>query len=447
MVPLKFNTMKSFNFFLLLNIIAIFSFSQPCIVTQKWGDTKPVYSTVTGKPDTGYYKVWNENGQYGLVTYSAELVVPMLYDDDFETTGNLLVVKNRNKKLIDLWDLVKKSKVKLPGVNGNMQVGNNGLIAVEAANRKWGYCDTKGKMFIPFKYDYALAFVNGNAVIMIGEKFGVINDKGVVVIPSKYSDLLPVGQHLLITRVDSKDGATSNYGLIDYKMKPLVPEIYKKATQRDGVIEFEKHKRANILYNNNGNVLTEANVYVPTNGNKMLRVEDGRIVVVGEDKKWFVIDTTGKKYLTDKYYFLYTPQSRLTKQSTDVYLFASQPGENVNYGVVKLDGTVLLQDVYADIIAATENRFYTKLPGSNIKYSLMDGGGKSIITDLCDECLDFSDVYLIAKKNNKIGVINSLTGEIVVPFIYDKFNSPNNCYTIMSDEKAQVTYNQNFIKQ
>jgi hypothetical protein len=219
--------------------MSVTSFAQPCVVTEKWGDSKPIYSTLTGKPDTGYFKVWNEKGQYGVVSANAELIVPILYDDDFETTGNLLIAKDRNKKLIVLWDLVKKTKVKLPGVNSNTAVGNNGLIAIEAANRKWGFCDVKAKLILPFKYDYASAFVSNRAVVMMGEKFGVINEKGVVVMPFKYNDLYPVGDHLLVTRIDSKDGATSNYGSIDYQGNQLVPEIYNQATQRDGILEFK----------------------------------------------------------------------------------------------------------------------------------------------------------------------------------------------------------------
>ncbi|HNF47667.1 MAG TPA: hypothetical protein PK695_12810, partial [Chitinophagaceae bacterium] len=96
--------MKSLIIFFLLSLMSVTSFAQPCVVTEKWGDSKPIYSTLTGKPDTGYFKVWNEKGQYGVVSAIAELVVPMLYDDDLETTGNLLVAKNRNKKLIELWD-------------------------------------------------------------------------------------------------------------------------------------------------------------------------------------------------------------------------------------------------------------------------------------------------------------------------------------------------------
>ena len=437
--------MKSLIIFFLLSLMSVTSFAQPCVVTEKWGDSKPIYSTLTGKSDTGYFKVWNEKGQYGVVSANAELVVPMLYDDDFETTGNLLVAKNRNKKLIELWDLVKKSKVKLPGVNGNTAVGSNGLIAIEAANRKWGFCDVKGKLILPFKYDYAFAFVRDKVVVMMGEKFGVINEKGVVMMPFKFNDLYPVGDQLLVTRIDSKDGATSNYGSIDYQGKQLVPEIYHQATQRDGILEFKKQNGSSILYSYNGKALTDSNVRIPSAGNSQLRVEDGRIAVIGGDGKWFILDTNGKKYLTDKYYFLYTPQSQLTKKFTDVYLFATQPGEAVKYGVVKLDGTLLLPDIYEDIIAATENRFYAKLPGK-IKFSLMGADGKAIATDLCDKCIDFFGYYLIAKRESKYGVINSLTGEVVVPFVYDTYEMPNHCFISFNSEQGKVQYDRNFRK-
>ncbi|HNK62059.1 MAG TPA: hypothetical protein PKM98_11605, partial [Chitinophagaceae bacterium] len=263
--------------------------------------------------------------------------------------------------------------------------------------------------------------------------------------PFKFNDLYPVGDQLLVTRIDSKDGATSNYGSIDYQGKQLVPEIYHQATQRDGILEFKKQNGSSILYSYNGKALTDSNVRIPSAGNSQLRVEDGRIAVIGGDGKWFILDTNGKKYLTDKYYFLYTPQSQLTKKFTDVYLFATQPGEAVKYGVVKLDGTLLLPDIYEDIIAATENRFYTKLPGSN-KFSLMGADGKAIATDLCDKCVDFFGYYLIAKRESKYGVINSLTGEVVVPFVYDTYEMPNHCFISFNSEQGKVQYDRNFRK-
>jgi hypothetical protein len=58
---------------------------------------------------------------------------------------------------------------------GNMQ---EGLLAVQDGNQKWGYIDTKGKLFLPYKYEWAFSFSNNMACIYFNRKMGYIDRKG-----------------------------------------------------------------------------------------------------------------------------------------------------------------------------------------------------------------------------------------------------------------------------
>lgn len=424
---------------------AVTGYSQPCSVLDKWREVKPVYSSITNKPDTNYYQAWNEAGNYGLVASNGQLIIPLNYDNDFMLTGTSAIVKKREKGLVELWNLTSKTKVKLPCTSAGDEVGTNGLIAV-CANNKWGYCNSKGKMVLPYKYGYAQQFVHNKAVVEIGGKYGVIDAKGVLLIKPKYHELTAIGDNLLLAKIDDPKKEETYSGLIDYTGKVIVPVIYTDYLMRDGIVEFRKEKGKSILYNYNGRQLTDENVSIPTNGEKRLYVEGGRIAVVAQDNKWFVIDTLGKKFLEGRYYFLYNPPSQLNSQPTDVYIFATKPDEDVNYGVVKLDGTVLLPDVYKDVIAVTENRFLTKKPGEGKKYSLIGADGKEVAADICDVALDFCRHYLIAKKDGKVGVFNGITGEVVIPFTYSGKGYHNNCYINLLQGNVTDTYGPDFKK-
>jgi|GEM_PF-7021553 hypothetical protein len=423
--------MKIFFLTAFLTIIVIIANAQPCAVLDKWGEVKPVYSSITNKPDTNYFLVWDVSGNYGLVSTKNEIVIPVKYDDDIMITGTKAIAKSRNKKLVELWDIKAKTKVKLPGINGGSEVGSGGLIAVEAVNHKWGYSDSKGKLVLPAKYNYAQKFVDNKAVVMIGEKYGVINEKGVIIIPCKYDELTAVGKSLLLARIEDTKNDNTLFGLIENTSKIIYPINCTDYKLRDGVIELRKPTEKSILYNYSGKQIADE-VIIPTAGEKRLYVEDERIVAINTDKKWFVLDTTGRRYLEGKYYFLYNPVDRITKQVTKTYLFAESPGEDALYGVVKLDGTVILPGIYKDVIAITENRVLAKLPGDDKKYSIYDENGKIVAADVCDKPYDFSRYFLIAKKEGKVGVFNAISGEMVVPFKYDGLNNTNDCYISLS---------------
>lgn len=54
---------------------------------------------------------------------------------------------------------------------------------------KWGACDKKGRIIIPFEYDRISGFVNGFAMVYRNDRVAFIDKKGVIL--SRYSDNLP----------------------------------------------------------------------------------------------------------------------------------------------------------------------------------------------------------------------------------------------------------------
>jgi hypothetical protein len=67
---------------------------------------------------------------------------------------------------------------KLIGVLGFDVKGFNDGLAAVCQNKKWGFLNSKGKVFIPLKYDDVTEFCDGSAVAKIGDKYYVLNTKG-----------------------------------------------------------------------------------------------------------------------------------------------------------------------------------------------------------------------------------------------------------------------------
>lgn len=52
------------------------------------------------------------------------------------------------------------------------------LTPQKAKNGKWGYVNEGGKWVIKAKFDLAKAFINGTAIVKVGDKYGIIDEKG-----------------------------------------------------------------------------------------------------------------------------------------------------------------------------------------------------------------------------------------------------------------------------
>lgn len=65
------------------------------------------------------------------------------------------------------------------------------LIPQQNKKGKWGYVNGEGKVVIDYKYDTALAFVDGRAKVEKGNKWGYIGPDGKEVIKIQYSEMSP----------------------------------------------------------------------------------------------------------------------------------------------------------------------------------------------------------------------------------------------------------------
>lgn len=105
------------------------------------------------------------------------------------------------------------------------------LIPTQNDKKKWGYVDADGRQVIAFKYDEALAFVDGYARVKKGNKYGYIDTEGRETIKIQYTEIgtwddkrrakVAVGGSV-------KDGVLTGakYGFIDSKGNVLLKPEY-----------------------------------------------------------------------------------------------------------------------------------------------------------------------------------------------------------------------------
>ncbi|MFC4305968.1 WG repeat-containing protein [Cohnella boryungensis] len=78
---------------------------------------------------------------------------------------------------------------------------SEGLTTVIINNGKMGYIDLQGHFVIEGAYDEALPFINGTALVSIGDKSGFIDKNGDLVVPMQQFDYIDVQSYFLNSSV------------------------------------------------------------------------------------------------------------------------------------------------------------------------------------------------------------------------------------------------------
>lgn len=119
---------------------------------------------------------------WGYINTKGEVVIAPTYDYTYPFSDGVAIVgKNDKEFLID-----KKGEVAfIPGKDMEFleETFSEGLMPVAKGNSlkaKCGFINTKGEEVLPFEYDYAEGFIDGEAYVIKDLKFLVIDKKGEV---------------------------------------------------------------------------------------------------------------------------------------------------------------------------------------------------------------------------------------------------------------------------
>jgi hypothetical protein len=191
------------------------------------------------------------------------------------------------------WGMVDKNfkTIIQPAYDFLGYMSSEGLVAFRmSSDDKYGFLNKKGETVIAANYDYTDRFVDGVAVVVVGEKYGAIDTKGQFAINAIYDRLESIGEGR-IAFIDYKAGKG---GMLDTKGNVIIQAIY------DATQGFADNGLAPVRSNDKWG-------YVDKNGNVKLNFmyEDAAPFYEGyawiqrtEESNYELIDTNGSTVLT-----------------------------------------------------------------------------------------------------------------------------------------------------
>lgn len=321
--------------------------------------------------------VWTVKSQCAMLDTSGEYVIkPGLYQELRE----IGLADRVAAKFGDSWGIVDLDLnwIAEPQFMTLGTVSENGLMAAQSKEGKYGYVDRNGKWVIPPQYDHALYFdESGRARVQVGDLYGAINEKGKLVIAPVFEDMTPFdsrgmakvrtdGRYGYVNRNGkwvilpefritdhfgdlnvcwaSKDG--KNYGVIDRRGRWVVAPTYKNLRQFIGGYTLIKTNLDEYGYLHEGSLLNEKGQVVlgPIRG--LGATLDGELVWFKENGKIGYMNLKGEVVIPAQYEGHLAISENPTVGTVffcDGYAVVRQDG---NYGVIDREGNWVLEPKY-----------------------------------------------------------------------------------------------------
>ncbi len=382
------------------------------------------------------------DGKCGIIDTDGNVIIPCEHDQAYHLINDIFMVfddsvaylmnkKGEKIKKLDDFKLLRKF--------------SNKYFLVEKDN-KMGFVDENFNEVLPIEYDYISTYPeSGLAHIEKGGKSGLINDKLEEVLPCKYDfiNLFNLKEYGLITFhiVDKKNPENIKIGLLDDKGNIILPceyefisvntnniiEVIKDNTysivNREGrditrkyiklielnrssrkfVINFISDYLAVLKYNDRFEIqLLNKNAQLISDevyDNQILVLEDG-VIRIRKDDKYAILDEKGNKLTPFKYDYISPFKNGVAKVCIGCRV--EEDGPFPDDLVVRGGIWGLINNKGEEIVKCQ----YTDMGDLGDDLLLVNIGGKQI-----------GDYAIL--KGGKCGYINPLTGEEIIPLIFD----------------------------
>ena len=298
-------------------------------------------------------------------------------------------------------------------------------------DNKWGVIDSKGETVIEPSYEEMIVIPNSKRDIFLvtydvnyetGEyKTKVLNSKNeeifteyesVEAIQNKdKSDNIWYEDNILKIKKDGK------YGVVNFSGKQLTENIYDEIVAVQGIkssLKVKKDDKYGIVNNEGKEIITILYTDILNLG----KDDKAGYIVKNENGLYGVVDYSNKLILEDKYEEIYNVYSN------DLYV-VKKAGKQI---VVKKDGTEVLTKGFDSIVQILKNTEDTVIFEKSSKCGVMKITGEIVIDATYDEIKEAKSGLIIAKQNEKYGVIDLEKNEKIA----FKYNS------IMYNENADI---------
>lgn len=156
---------------------------------------------------------------------------------------------------------------------------------------KWGACDKRGRIIIPFEYDRISGFVNGFAIVYRNDRVAFIDKRGVILSRYSYSHNLPQVPWYFEAKEFSENIAavkviTDKWGFVNNKGRIIIDFIFDEVDSfHNGMCVVKKDGKWGVV-NKKGNWVIKN-----TFDSEILNLEYGLEVMVGDE--WYSLSRKG----------------------------------------------------------------------------------------------------------------------------------------------------------
>lgn len=383
--------------------------------------------------------VKQEGDKFGISDEKGEWLVPPIYDEITRKDYSYHIVKNGKVGVLD-----KHREFLIEPQYEEIRYRRYYNFIKAKKNGKWGIISQNNETLVPFEYERIEGLTLNRIKIYDGEYWSLVNEKGKKVIDDSFSDiflsnnfqiknLIYVGQ-LYRSGIIDFDG---NY-ILPIKFQSVRPSISKNLPQ--DIPELFPVK----LNDKWGYAKKGGEIVIPCQFEDISHFNK-EIALIKKNKRFFPIDKKGN-ILTEKGYVGF-------KGFNDYSPLAIVYNENIKYGAINQKGEETIPVIYDEVKTATlGRRFYqvklkdkygildhngkikipiqSETPFGNIHLgiqynhhsSLKGLDGKLLLSGSYDNAKTYYKNYYIIRKDNKLGIIDILTEDIVLPIEYDKIS-------------------------
>lgn len=319
------------------------------------------------------------------------------------------------------------------------------LQPFRSTKSKWGYKNASGKIVVPAKYEFeAHPFSNGVAIVRNSglKGYGVIDAAGNEIVSPQYTYAFDFVNGMAKVCTNGKDvyGTGGKWGFIDTKGKIIIPIQYDRI---DG--NFEDDSYASATLNGKRSIIdkTGATIQFATCDELYGTFYKSKIALAIKGKNYGMVDKTGKVIIPFEYETLYHPSDGLVaakKGSLWGFIdeknkwvippqfssggffqkgFAVMHKEYNENGCINKAGKVTIPFKYSSMYPQSSVAGPMVVAKLNDKVGLMNPlTGKFIVSLQYDNIADFKENLAVVEANKKYGFVDD-KGKEIVPPVYD----------------------------
>ncbi|ENW19905.1 WG repeat-containing protein [Acinetobacter haemolyticus] len=344
------------------NLLGFVNYTGDIVVKPQF-DTGVVHFIGTGRDDLINI---NKDGKRGILSTKGELVIPTIYDNDFNSFNF-----------------------------------NKGNIASYTLNGKCGYINDKNEIITKNIYEKCSAFSEQRASVRLNNKWALIDQKGTLLSDFLYGEIDKFSEGLAAIEINGK------YGYINTNGKIVIQPVHALALSfKDGMARIGSIYSPYYFIDKSGKKIFDVNfnhVYPFTGDYAVIRRD------IGSNEYYGLIDKQGKIYIKPKFQDI-----KIDENTPNFAVIEISKTGKIKKGILDIKTQKMIVEPIYDQISISDEMIYFK---NNGKYGWMNRKFEIIVPPQFDDILigfGKGNIALV-KLNEEMFYINK-NGEKTINF-------------------------------